>query len=361
MVIGQATAAQRLKAKHIFCRDLSRIIASAKIRVFALDKTGTITRQGLRFAGVQPISNAKFSRVSLEYHNLPVMVRIGLASAHTLSPLGPHELVGHSVDKEMFAFTNFTIRRAETANDGSTHPDGHVVLSSPSHVIDVIRTLEFESSLMRMLSVIRVRDTNEVFVLCKGSYESIAKLLDEELLPPTYSETAINHARTGCYTLALSYRSLGTVTNSSVNNMSRTELESSMEPLALLLFQNEVRPDSANAIDSLKRADVRTVMLTGDNVYTGVYAARESGMISGEDDVILADVAEESKQHHGAGSNFSNGGARVEFTNMSTGERVGIWRRVNELAQEQGMAIEVVIMEMESNSWRRWVVDMGHG
>lgn len=41
LVVGQSVAARRLSKQGIYCRDLSRIIASAKIRIFALDKTGT--------------------------------------------------------------------------------------------------------------------------------------------------------------------------------------------------------------------------------------------------------------------------------------------------------------------------------
>ncbi len=39
----------------IFCLDPRRIAISGKVRVFALDKTGTLTQAWLDFLGVQPV------------------------------------------------------------------------------------------------------------------------------------------------------------------------------------------------------------------------------------------------------------------------------------------------------------------
>lgn len=61
--------------------------------------------------------------------------------------------------------------------------------------------------------------------------------------------------------------------------LSRHELEDDLELLGLLLFRNEVKPDSARYIDVLKTGGVDNVMITGDSVYNGAAVARKVGII----------------------------------------------------------------------------------
>ncbi len=42
----------------ILCLDPRRVAISGKIRLFALDKTGTLTQAWLHFLGVQPVHSA---------------------------------------------------------------------------------------------------------------------------------------------------------------------------------------------------------------------------------------------------------------------------------------------------------------
>ena len=44
-----------LQEVGIFCLDPRRVAISGKVRVFALDKTGTLTQSWLDFLGVQPL------------------------------------------------------------------------------------------------------------------------------------------------------------------------------------------------------------------------------------------------------------------------------------------------------------------
>jgi magnesium-transporting ATPase (P-type) len=42
---------------------------------------------------------------------------------------------------------------------------------------------------------------------------------------------------------------------------------------------NTIRDETADVIQELEGGEIRTIMITGDNVYTGITIAKESGMI----------------------------------------------------------------------------------
>ncbi|CAK0899727.1 unnamed protein product [Prorocentrum cordatum] len=61
MVIGQASASARLKSKlEINCLQPGRIPIAGKISTMVFDKTGTITKEGMDFTAVIPVTDRKF-------------------------------------------------------------------------------------------------------------------------------------------------------------------------------------------------------------------------------------------------------------------------------------------------------------
>ena len=55
-------------------------------------------------------------------------------------------------------------------------------------------------------------------------------------------------------------------------------------------MQNKLKEATAPAIETLHKANIRTVMATGDNVLTAVSVARECAIIDPEIEVFLGDV-----------------------------------------------------------------------
>lgn len=85
--------------------------------------------------------------------------------------------------------------------------------------------------------------------------------------------------------LAVSKRELPASTD--VVNISREALEKELDFVGLLLFRNEVRGDSALAIDELHKASIKCVMCTGDNALTGLEVAREVNLMSLKETVMV--------------------------------------------------------------------------
>ncbi|KAF6734313.1 putative cation-transporting ATPase 13A3 [Oryzias melastigma] len=63
-----------------------------------------------------------------------------------------------------------------------------------------------------------------------------------------------------------------------------------MEFLGLIIMQNKLKTETPGILQDLHRANIRTVMVTGDNMLTAISVARDCGMIPPDDTVIIADA-----------------------------------------------------------------------
>lgn len=73
--------------------------------------------------------------------------------------------------------------------------------------------------------------------------------------------------------------------------MKQEEVEQGLRFLGLVLLDNALRPDTTALIAELHEAGIRTVMVTGDHVRTGVSVAAQCGMLCQNRPVCLADAA----------------------------------------------------------------------
>lgn len=89
-------------------------------------------------------------------------------------------------------------------------------------------------------------------------------------------------------------RSLGkNMSLDAVKALSRENLEKNLTFISLLLFRNELKPDTRDAIENLREGEVRPVMITGDNAQCGYYIAKECSMATEHVDVLLAEINRE--------------------------------------------------------------------
>ncbi|KAJ1673939.1 hypothetical protein EV182_004284, partial [Spiromyces aspiralis] len=157
-------------------------------------------------------------------------------------------------------------------------------------VVHVIRRNEFVHARQSMSVAALDPVTGHVHVFVKGSFECIKRLSSAGSIPANFDEVTSAWAKEGCYVLAMAHKDLGPVDADAVNRLARDDMEIGCNPIALIMFRNKLKPDTKAAIAELKRGDTRTVMITGDNALTGVYIARQCGMVSEDTRVILGDV-----------------------------------------------------------------------
>ena len=56
------------------------------------------------------------------------------------------------------------------------------------------------------------------------------------------------------------------------------------------MMQNTLKPETAGVIRELRRAELKVVMITGDNLLTAVSVARDCGIVDAEDRVVMVEV-----------------------------------------------------------------------
>ncbi|KAL1920902.1 uncharacterized protein VTP21DRAFT_11537 [Calcarisporiella thermophila] len=332
LVVGQSVAAGRLRTQHIYCVDLPRVIIAGKVRIFCFDKTGTLTKEGLEFYGAiakETSSSSSASATSssldeekrvdvrerVECHRfgerteamgeMPYDLRMGLATCHSVTEVGG-QLIGNPVDIEMFNATGWhLLPNAEhpefvdslaapsplPPDQGSTRAEEPEKTAENRHLVHIVRRFEFVHARASMSVAVLDRATGRCHVFVKGSFEKIRELSNPDSIPADYDRITSRLAREGCYVLAIAHRDLGLVDDlDRIRNWTRDELEQDVDFLGLILFKNKLKEDTTAAISALKSGDTRTVMITGDNALTGIFIARQCGMVPEGQRILLADV-----------------------------------------------------------------------
>ncbi|KAJ2559837.1 hypothetical protein EV175_000151 [Coemansia sp. RSA 1933] len=292
LVVGQSVAAQRLRRQRIYCVDLPRIIMAGKVRVFCFDKTGTLTKEGLEYFAVQQTDGARgsFRQEETQMDRLPDVVQTGFAACHAVTCVDG-ELIGNPVDVEQFRATGWELSSKSEEDGQQLYLDTLVSPQEDRRRVHVIKRFEFVHARQSMSVAVLDEATGHVHVFVKGSFERLKSISSSNSIPADYDAVTARWAKEGCYVLALAHRDLGRIDDlREVVRMPREELEADCALVSLLLFRNQLKPDTGDAIAELKAGDTRTVMITGDNALTGVYIARQCGMVGSDARVLLGDM-----------------------------------------------------------------------
>ncbi|OZJ03044.1 hypothetical protein BZG36_03711 [Bifiguratus adelaidae] len=337
LTVGQSVAATRLRNKNIYCIDLPRIIVAGKVRIFCFDKTGTLTREGLEFFGAVGLDHvetpieavddetsktALVSKRTFAQHvedpgDIDPLLRMGIATCHAVTKV-KDQFVGNPVDIESFQAVQWRLESPrEVAHIDTLVPPRYSAKDDAGEPQPVHILKRFEFVHARASQSVAVHDTrtNKVHVYVKGSFERIKHIVYPSSLPADYDAVASQFAQQGCYVLSMAHRELGllgeTIQMEQIKALTRDELEAGCEFLGLVMFRNKLKEDTPDAIRELKEGDTRTVMITGDNALTGIFIARQCGMIADHQMVLLGDATSGTR-------------GPVTWTNVDTGEQVDV-------------------------------------
>lgn len=72
----------------------------------------------------------------------------------------------------------------------------------------------------------------------------------------------------------------------------RDEIEKDYTFVGFLIMENRLKPVTTGVIDLLHAADIRTIMVTGDNALTAISVARQCHIVSNHQTVYLGDLSE---------------------------------------------------------------------
>ncbi|XP_040008147.1 cation-transporting ATPase 13A2 isoform X2 [Xiphias gladius] len=297
---GTIYAQRRLKSQGIFCISPPRINVCGKVSIFCFDKTGTLTEEGLDVWGVMEGGPAGFSELVPEPRLLPPGPMLtGLACCHTVTLLQGQPL-GDPLELKMVESTGWTLQEPE--GDGKVldaefgdhkvlavmrPPTQHLQAQGipTSEAVAIVQRFPFSSALQRMSVVTVARGGHSALAFIKGSPEMVASLCRAETVPEQFSSKLHHFSSEGLRVLALAYKPLDKTTDFMTTE--RGEVEKDMQFLGLLMMKNLVKPESAKVINMLRLAQLRTVMVTGDNILTAVNVAKSCGMVACDEKVIF--------------------------------------------------------------------------
>lgn len=350
MTVGIIIAQSRLKNAKIFCISPRNINISGCINCVCFDKTGTLTEDNLSFNEVVPAiptkcdfgspfdetaMQSKSKQVERDNHLMlesgeysPLM--ICLASCHSLTIIDG-KIVGDPLDLQMFEATGWVLEEPDVDDENkfdllaptvvrppkskrlspfneNTYGSSDEYPSSSSSTEDdldkicetnrrckkdvgILRQFPFSSSLQRMTVVTRQFSGNQFIVYTKGAPEKIASLCNPNTIPDNFHDVLHGYTHKGFRVLALAYRPLKAgLSYARMQRASRQEVEKDLKFLGLLTLGNLLKPETIPAINTLKSAAIRCVMVTGDNMQTAVSVAKECGMISASDRTVLLEI-----------------------------------------------------------------------
>ncbi|KAG7488168.1 hypothetical protein MATL_G00031590 [Megalops atlanticus] len=315
MTAGIVYAQRRLKRIGIFCISPQRINICGQLNLVCFDKTGTLTEDGLDLWGIQRVESGRF-RLSEENAYKESLVKSQfvacMATCHSLTKI-EGQLSGDPLDLKMFEATGWILEEA-TEEETSLHnrimptvvrppkqllpepaaspeQDMELYELSASYEIGIVRQFPFSSALQRMSVVARLLGEKRMDAYLKGAPEVVASLCKKETVPENFSEVLEDYTKQGFRVIALAHRRLESkLTWHKVQNVNRDHIETNMEFLGLIIMQNKLKAETPGVLEDLRRANIRTVMVTGDNMLTAISVARDCGMIPPQDRVIIADA-----------------------------------------------------------------------
>ncbi|XP_078521759.1 putative cation-transporting ATPase 13A4 [Lissotriton helveticus] len=299
VTVGILYAKRRLKQKSIFSLSPHRINMCGQLNLICFDKTGTLTEDGLDLLGIVPSGGDSFQKMfrftpgsSLSWGPL-----FGsMASCHSLIFLDGR-LQGDPLDLKMFEATGWVIEDggAESGGDGVSS-QSMVVRPGPSaqvkapEGITVVFQYPFSSALQRMTVVAQVIGEGECSVYMKGAPEMVASFCKPETVPSTFTKELELYTFQGFRVIGLAYKAMEVGSHDDFDSMPRENVESDLLFLGLLIMENRLKPETQPVLKELRAANLRTVMITGDNIQTATTVAKKCGMIPKLSQVILVEA-----------------------------------------------------------------------
>ncbi|CAD7927051.1 unnamed protein product, partial [Amoebophrya sp. A25] len=374
LMIAQNSAAERMfmSPARIKTLEPARLLMAGEVKVQCLDKTGTITEDGLDLSGTMPVQQGANGSLQLgELARIDAgpegkisaptrenLFSVAMSTCHTVNKGPAGELHGNLVEAEMVRKTlgagmNFNRNNSDNSVDyffsrhaasGTGGDQGALsgeeqratnaadvpVYDASDVLFRTIRQFEFDQQ-VQLQSVVVDLLNGRTALITKGSYDSVSKIVQPETLPENSAPTLKALAMEGYYVLAFGYRDLSS--RAEAMQAPRESLEQQENFLGFVLFRNEMKVDSVAAIMELKHGGVEPVMVTGDNIWTGIHVAESAGLMPRSALLLAADVETvftAKKSLAAAGASNTTGGPPGAIQGSTSYPREIVWQYIRE-------------------------------
>ena len=248
---------KRLLKENVLVRKLVGIESSGSLNILFTDKTGTLTKGELEMVGFVTFDNIVYK--SIEEIKKTKLKEITLLSLqyNTNSTYINNEIIGGNITDR--AITKFT---------GPIKENKYNILNKE----------EFNSKKKYSKVTLNYETKTEFY---KGAYELI---IDKcSYFYKSDGTKSIIKNKQELINLGNSYTEKGyrVLACSTSNNLTNGVF------LGFILIKDEIRPTTIEGIKKVTESGIQTVMITGDNKLTAISIAKEIGLLTKEDDIVL--------------------------------------------------------------------------
>lgn len=165
--------------------------------------------------------------------------------------------------------------------------------ANPGLEIGIIREFPFSSSAQRMGVIVRQLGADCYEYFCKGSPEMILNFVKKETIPEDFHDVLESYTQKGYRVIAMAHKELR-MSYLKVHKVQREAIETDLELLGLIVFENRLKPETTKCIQALNEANIRVIMVTGDNILTALSVARECELVRRGQSVITVNADDSS-------------------------------------------------------------------
>ena len=122
--------------------------------------------------------------------------------------------------------------------------------------------------------------------MTKGAPEVLKSLCRKVTIPKDFDEQLDTLSKQGFRILAMTMKKLESEFYQTLQNvidgameLPRDKIESNLQFIEFITFKNNLKPTSTEVIEQLKIANLKPIMVTGDNLETVVPVSQEVGII----------------------------------------------------------------------------------
>ncbi|WP_371377928.1 heavy metal translocating P-type ATPase [Sporomusa aerivorans] len=310
VIIALAMGVQRMSKRNIIIRKLSSIETLGCASVICSDKTGTLTQNQMTVRaiytadkmwrvsgeGYSPQGQFSYDGAIVNHDANPDLMKTLLAA----SLCNNAKLISARKPKEKLV--NIKARRNEWSVDGDPTEGALLVAAAKAGIqtealetkFNRVKEIPFESE-RRMMSVVCQTQDGAAVLYCKGAPDALINVCSHYLSPQGVAVPIDEHIRCellkkndelasqALRVLAIAYKHIETAEDYSDEG----NLEKNLIFCGLMGMIDPPRPEVPAAIEKCRRAGVKVVMITGDHPNTARAIARELGLMTANDRVVL--------------------------------------------------------------------------
>jgi Ca2+-transporting ATPase len=263
VTIALALGASRLVKSKALIKKLSAVETLGSVNFICTDKTGTLT---LNVMSVKEIFETKEVNF-LEFGLTNFSLFSAMALNNDVSKDKDGNFLGDSTE---IALIKYAIKNnSDKKNLESKYPR--------------IAELPFDSDRKRMTTFHQAE--NGILVITKGAVEGLLKKLDQAQIENSsaFEKVSNTMASNGQRVLGYAIKFIDKLPE----KLEASEIENELRLIGIAGMIDPPREEAKQAVLECKQAGIVPVMITGDHKLTAQYIAKELGIISSKEDVVL--------------------------------------------------------------------------